>query len=331
MQESIRNNPAKPHHSRSNSSSCREPRGPGTRPPPLLGCSGGGHRARSLRVGLPWARAPQGSRRAGDAPDLRSRPGPSHTGTRPPGCPLACHPRDARLGLHTPAPPARSQGPASRGARAVTPGAVDPRGLLRASGWDFAHTISLPAWGRWHVRAHVTAGGQPGGFPDSQTAAPLWPPRPCRDPPLTPRTAPFSCLILTALPAADRRAASGDRARGLQGRWRLGPELVRGTSCSPCAPQQTEPRSAQAGTGYSSITGPLRVVPQHLEPQPLAQALSRGPSQQTEAGEPPGLAVSPACPWAAPAPPPRTPSPSGPATPHRPQPQGAQLCSCGPG
>lgn len=223
-------------------------------------------------------------------------PGPGRQAAPSPATP-------GTLGLHTPAPPARSQGPASRGARAVTPGAVDPRGLLRASGWDFAHTISLPAWGRWHVRAHVTAGGQPGGFPDSQTAAPLWPPRPCRDPPLTPRTAPFSCLILTALPAADRRAASGDRARGLQGRWRLGPELVRGTSCSPCAPQQTEPRSAQAGTGYSSITGPLRVVPQHLEPQPLAQALSRGPSQQTEAGEPPGLAVSPACPWAAPAPP----------------------------
>lgn len=209
----------------------------------------------------------------------------------------------ARLPPRLP-PPGRSARPPHASATSPVSGAGvprcsrrDPGGcgpawpapcLLRASGWDFAHTISLPAWGRWHVRAHVTAGGQPGGFPDFQTAAPLWPPRPCRDPPLTPRTAPFSCLILTALPAADRRAASGDRARGLQGRWRLGPELVRGTSCSPCAPQQTEPRSAQAGTGHSSVTGPLRVVPQHLEPQPLAQALSRGPSQQTEAGEHPG-------------------------------------------
>lgn len=226
----------------------------------------------------------------------------------------------ARLPPRLP-PPGRSARPPHASATSPVSGAGvprcsrrDPGGcgpawpapcLLRASGWDFAHTISLPAWGRWHVRAHVTAGGQPGGFPDSQMAAPLWPPRPCRDPPLTPRTAPFSCLILTALPAADRRAASGDRARGLQGRWRLGPELVRGTNCSPCAPQQTDRR----GRATAPSLGPSASSPSTSSPSPLPRPCPGALRSRRRQVSTPGLAVSPACPWAAPAPPPEHPAP----------------------
>lgn len=92
------------------------------------------------------------------------------------------------------------------------------------------------------------------------------------------------------MPHSDRPARSGQAGgeRG-QGQGSAG-EVAPGARARPRDQLQPlcTPADRQAGTGHSSITGPLRVVPQHLEPQPLAQALSRGPSQQTEAGEHPG-------------------------------------------